>query len=462
MRTVAYAASPQAPPVATVEADSPRLVAYITATYIFILASRASEVLSLNSIKLPAILMTISLLASVFTLMSGKVRLGPVFSLYSAVTAIFFISCLGSIWPGGSFQAFSNTWVRSFALVFAVTCTISSLRETLLVTRAAVLGYSFLTLYTLLTGHRDDGRVGGATSVGDPNYMAMGMLFAIPMCLFFVRHTPSKLAKLMYAGSALAMVLVFLLSGSRGGLLGLAAVILFFFFKASMGTRALLVLGMVTSAGLAIIVLPQRIIDRYATVTGDKSAEVLDQSAAASTHARRYLLMRSVELTFKHPLLGVGHGVFAVADNDAAREDGMRKGAWHETHNMYTQISSENGLIAFSLYIWAMVLTLRNLAVVCKKAGNATNPHIRRPADLAYLLQLSFVGVAVSGFFLSIGYTSTIPLLSVLSVLLLNIVTANTRENRVVNSVGPNAARPYHNRRLASASPQTRFNSHVL
>ena len=48
-----------------------------------------------------------------------------------------------------------------------------------------------------------------------------------------------------------------------------------------------------------------------------------------------------------------------MVENDMARSKGLFKGSWHETHNMYTQISSENGIPAALMYIAILALALR-------------------------------------------------------------------------------------------------------
>ena len=49
-------------------------------------------------------------------------------------------------------------------------------------------------------------------------------------------------------------------------------------------------------------------------------------SAATSTQSRRMLLRHSIMFTIKHPLFGVGPGMFSVADDAYAKANGARKG----------------------------------------------------------------------------------------------------------------------------------------
>ena len=82
---------------------------------------------------------------------------------------------------------------------------------------------------------------------------------------------------------------------------------------------------------------------------------------------------------------------------------------WHETHNGYTQISSECGIPALGFYVAGMVLTLRSL-----RRSAAANIAVLSP--MARTLSIMFVGYAVTLFFLSHGYQFVLLVLCALSV----------------------------------------------
>jgi len=60
------------------------------------------------------------------------------------------------------------------------------------------------------------------------------------------------------------------------------------------------------------------------------------------------LFLRSIQLTFEHPILGVGPGEFMDAEAEEAAVAG-KKAMWHFTHNSYTELSSETGLPGLGL-----------------------------------------------------------------------------------------------------------------
>ena len=119
-------------------------------------------------------------------------------------------------------------------------------------------------------------------------------------------------------------------------------------------------------------------LDRYKTIflSGDTVyyANTTEKSAALSTLSRKELFLSSVRLTFHHPLLGVGPGMFQIAD---AKDSEERKhpASWHQTHNTYSQISSEDGLPALFFYGAAMFFCFKATRVVRK--GAAAHPELR-------------------------------------------------------------------------------------
>jgi O-antigen ligase len=172
--------------------------------------------------------------------------------------------------------------------------------------------------------------------------------------------------------------------------------------------------------------LPQNIRDRYRTVYTNETTS--DVSVAQESSEERYqLLLTSLKLTFQHPLLGVGPGQFQVASTDAARATNSFA-HWRETHNVYTQVSSEEGIPAAFFYIAALVYCFKELGAIRKMYRRAQasllNPSLPAPAaqnleekyedtsTMAFCLTLSLVSFAVFGFFSSMAYLFFFPTLA--------------------------------------------------
>jgi O-antigen ligase len=118
---------------------------------------------------------------------------------------------------------------------------------------------------------------------------------------------------------------------------------------------------------------------------------------------RTELLMDSIKFTGQHPLLGVGPGTFSVFQAQDAANRGER-GMWHETHNAYTQISSECGIPALIFYLAAIIMTF----VVFRRGRKSVSPDVRA---MAQILGLMLVAFSVCMCFLSQGYGFGFPVL---------------------------------------------------
>jgi O-antigen ligase len=128
-----------------------------------------------------------------------------------------------------------------------------------------------------------------------------------------------------------------------------------------------------------------------------------------SNEARKKLLIDSIIVTLKHPLLGVGPGNFQVAQNamSAARGD---LSLWHVTHNTYTQVSSEMGVIGLMIY----GALLFNIFKVLNSIIRARYPgeHWTNLRHLALSLRAAFIVFLPVAFFCSLGYNADVPILA--------------------------------------------------
>lgn len=158
---------------------------------------------------------------------------------------------------------------------------------------------------------------------------------------------------------------------------------------------------------------------RYKALFTDLSSEQLTRETASevgrasgSTENRTELLKESIILTLKHPLLGVGPGMFGTA---AAGDSADRRAAvaYRQTHNGYTQLSSEAGLPALALMLATGVYCFRNTRRAYLNFRG--RPGWERLANVAYCVHLWLLLVAILNLFGNDGYDSTLPVIAGLS-----------------------------------------------
>nr|MBA3804615.1 O-antigen ligase family protein [Acidobacteriota bacterium] len=227
---------------------------------------------------------------------------------------------------------------------------------------------------------RITGLVGGM--FGNPNDMALHLVTMAPIAAALLLMTRNPLLKLFYGACVLLFLAGNVVTFSRGGFLGLIGAMGVLAWK--MGRRrrvAIIVISLVLMAGF-LAVAPSQLTSRFG---GE------DQAASGSASQRQQLLFRSILVSLRHPVLGVGMGNFHTYSIGE-----------QVSHNAYTQVSAELGLAAMALYILFMVASLKRL----RRIERETYP-TRRDSRLFYLavgLQASLIGFMISSFFASVAY----------------------------------------------------------
>lgn len=291
----------------------------------------------------------------------------------------------GSAWRGGSFQMIVNGFSKIVLIAIAAMCSVTSLsrlRRLILVQTFAML---FMAAIALANGS-EQGRMWGVGKMfADPNDFALNLCVALPFCLGLLFSSRSRVAKLFWTGASLLALAAILSTYSRGGFLALLAVFLAIWCRFCLSIRTGLFLVLVAGIGITVglvVIGPASYLNRIDTI-----AHPEDEGSAV---ARQHLLIRSLEITLKHPLFGVGPGQFEEVS-----------GAWHETHNSYTQLSAEAGVPALLLFVLLLRLSFRNL-----KRAQASGKRGTREWYTAGGLYCGLAGYVVGAFFLSTSYVA--------------------------------------------------------
>jgi O-antigen ligase len=252
------------------------------------------------------------------------------------------------------------------------------------------------------------------SSLANSNDLAGHLILILPFLLFFVL-SPKGNALLRIAALGLIAFGLYLVlgSGSRGAAIAVACASLFLLLRASTGQRfAALVLLPVLAVG-ALSLMPRSAMERLVKYSGDSSAGM--DEAALSQQIRTYVLRKSLLYTATNPLFGIGPGQFGSYEGKESNQEGHR-GAWIQTHNVYTQISSECGIPGLLLYVCGIAAAFRLLNKTYKRAGK--DPRNRDIAVAAFCVMLSLVGFCTVITFLTIGYRFYLPALCGLAITL--------------------------------------------
>jgi len=364
-----------------------------------------------------------SLVALVATLATGGVqralasRTGQwllAFTIWLVITLPF------SFWKTGTLAVLQDHWSKSFLTFIIVAGLLRSTRMCRAAMFSIAAGTMVIVLMCLFFGGTEvQGRLSLEQGVlSNANDIAQLLLIGLP---FLMLMASSKEQNVMKRPLAVVFILGVLLvtgrTGSRGGLIAVVSLIVVLLLTISWANKAKLIGAVVLIASMIIPFVSTEQKLRYLTMfEADAPSENLgvDQmSAVDSMQQRMDLLDESIKITMAHPLVGVGPGVFQAYQAHEA-ESGGQRGMWRETHNTYTQVSSEAGLPAFTFYMFVLFGCLKSARSIYKKARD--RPELGDVAKMAYCLWLSLIVYALTAFFASSAYQVYLPTLAGLTV----------------------------------------------
>ena len=233
-----------------------------------------------------------------------------------------------------------------------------------------------------IEGYRVEGSIGGM--FGNPNDMALHLVTMTPLAVALFLSADNLLKRAVYGFCIFILVAGNTVTFSRGGFLGLMVSMGIMMWKVSRNNRVL-VIGLGTLFLLAFIVL----------APGNYGLRILSifipgLDGVGSSNQRKDLLMQSLLVTLRNPW-GIGMGNFNIISSRNL-----------VTHNAYTQVSTEMGVIAFAAYIMFMVKPLRRLREIEKETFGL--PESSKYHYLAIGLQASLIGYMAGSFFVSVAY----------------------------------------------------------
>ncbi|HEX9960473.1 MAG TPA: O-antigen ligase family protein [Pyrinomonadaceae bacterium] len=292
---------------------------------------------------------------------------------------------------GNSWLVFKDTYIKS-VLMFIVMVNVLRTRARLMgllwlsLAVGVVLSYMAIGMYARgelkAEGYRVAVQIGGM--FGNPNDLALHLVTMMPIAVGLALAAKSRLMRLLYFAMAGVFIAGNMVTFSRGGFLGLIVTGAVLAWKLGRRQRLNVVLASGVAGGLVILLAPGNYGLRILSIL----YPALDP--VGSNDQRRELLFRSIWVTLRNPW-GIGVGNSPVMNDFNL-----------QTHNAYTQVSSELGILGFAAYIIFIVSPFRKLAAI-----ERTLIAEDRRDWFYYLsigLQASIAGYMVSSFFVSVAY----------------------------------------------------------
>lgn len=245
-------------------------------------------------------------------------------------------------------------------------------------------------IFTLLTG--GESRVWGPPGgfIQGNNELALALVMTIPL-MYYLRLTSSSLwvRNGLLVGMTLTAVSA-LGTQSRGALLAIMAMGIFLWWRSP--KKAQLLIPMILVAVGILVFMPESWHGRMATIANYEE----DGSAMGRIHTWWTMFHLANDRLFGGGFAVYSRGVFAVYGYGT---DGIVRAA----HSIYFQVLGEHGWIGLGLFMLIWISGWRIAGTVRREASRA-------PAEpgsfslLAGMCQVSLVGYAVGGAFLSLAY----------------------------------------------------------
>ena len=235
-------------------------------------------------------------------------------------------------------------------------------------------------------------RFRGAYFTGDGNDLAWTFVSLLGFPVFLVLGRVNIVLRgLGLAGFAIS-ILAIVSTQSRGGVLALAAAVLYYWLfmakRKALGVVTLLVL----CAG-ALAVAPEGFVGRMETISE------YDEDASAQGRLRAW--KAAIQMGVHYPI-GVGAGNFSSAYGRYYRPEGLTgygANRWISAHSVYFKVLGEYGFGGLALILVVLTTNVRsNQRLLRRIRSEGGSSHI--PEAWPALLNLSLVGYAAGGIFL--------------------------------------------------------------
>jgi putative inorganic carbon (HCO3(-)) transporter len=224
--------------------------------------------------------------------------------------------------------------------------------------------------------------------IAENNSMALALVVTLPLLWYLRSQVKNKWLSLGLLAVVIFTAVSAMGSYSRGALLGGAAMLLFLWLKSPKKVQTgLAVIGI---GVLIACVMPEAWYSRMDTINDYQE----DSSALGRINAWQF----AINIANSH-LLGGGFNVFTPRLFLMYAPDPL---GYHVAHSIYFQVLGDQGYIGLFMFLLLMFFSWRTGTRIIKFTAN--QPELKWASDLAKMAQVSIIGYAVSGAFLSLAY----------------------------------------------------------
>jgi O-antigen ligase len=430
-RAVSRAAA-EVPAVDDTAAERRDFVAYrALLAFTFVLFTRPQDQLPflepLHLAEVFGIFGLVTLIAGRLSRGATVVKLTLEFGSVLALAGVMLATAPFSIWPGGAVSVVTDLFSKVVVVFALILNTLTTRRRFEQFVNVVVVSCSYVAVravldYAMGINLVEDGRAQGAGGLfGNPNDMALNMVAFLPLAMILALGKGRPLLRAILAVGVPALVAAIIFSKSRGGTLGLVAMIAVLLYQIRR-VKPSIAIAVVAITLVTIPMLPESFTHRMSSIFNPA------EDPTGSREARKRLLREAYHAYLEHPVLGLGAGQFHNY-NPTNREE-----TWREAHNAWLQVASElgtGGLIVFAIIVGSgfaaglqAVKALRRSSARHRRKSReqAAVAARREPLQMyAAAVLASLTGWVVAAMFASVAYYWTLYLVLGLAITLRDI-----------------------------------------
>jgi putative inorganic carbon (HCO3(-)) transporter len=286
-------------------------------------------------------------------------------------------------------------WVRVMKIDFMVLVSIvllHSRRHLMLFVWVNVISIAFYGvkggLFTILTGGSYKVWGPAYTYIEGNNEVALAIVMTIPLMRFLQQQMQAKWAKITMGVCMVLMAASALGSHSRGALLAVAAMALVLWWRGK--SKLVMAIGIVVVGGVLLSFMPAEWWGRMGTI------KTYDQDASAMGRINAWWMAYNLA---KANFFGGGFFIWCGPIFALYAPDPLDP---HAAHSIYFMVLGEQGFIGLFIFLVLFCLVWGTAGRLMKEGRR--HPETQWLSDLGAMLQVSLVGYAVGGAFLSLSY----------------------------------------------------------
>ncbi len=339
-----------------------------------------------------AIIGGVTIISLLFTKDSKNLPLTPVTGSFIAFVLWMNVTTILAIYPFDDVYEQWNKVMKIMLMTFVTLMLIKTKKHVQFLIWIIVisLGYYGVKggIFTITGGGVDTVLGPEGTFIGGNNEIALALIMTIPLMHYL--QTISQDARVRHALTAtmLLCALAALGSYSRGALLAIATMGLFLWLKSRHKVRIGLLLLFAVPPAIAF--MPDKWTERMDTI---KTYE-----EDGSVQGRFNAWWMAYNLAKDRPI----GGGFEVITPELFYRYAPNPEDLHAAHSIYFQVLGEHGFVGLGIYLLLGFLTWRTGSWIIR--NTAQRPECRWASNLATMIQVSLIGFAVGGAFLSLLY----------------------------------------------------------